>query len=37
MNAFLKGEEGLDQVLLRLSSRWDDLDVLTQRYLLQVS
>lgn len=37
MNAFLKGEEGLDQILLRLSSRWDDLDVLTQRYLLQVS
>lgn len=37
MNAFLKGEEGLDQVLLRLSSRWNDLDVLTQRYLLQVS
>lgn len=33
MNAFLKGEEGLDQVLLRLSSRWDDLDVLTQRYI----
>lgn len=37
MNAFLKGEEGLDKVLLRLSSRWNDLDVLTQRYLLQVS
>lgn len=33
MNAFLKGEEGLDKVLLRLSSRWDDLDVLTQRYI----
>lgn len=33
MNAFLKGEEGLDQVLLRLSSRWDDLNVLTQRYI----
>lgn len=33
MDAFLKGEEGLDQVLLRLSSRWDDLDVLTQRYI----
>lgn len=37
MTAFLKGEEGLDQVLLKLSSRWNDLDVLTQRYLLQVS
>ena len=33
MNAFLKGEEGLDKVLLRLSSRWNDLDVLTQRYI----
>lgn len=33
MNAFLKGEEGLDQVLLRLSGRWNDLDVLTQRYI----
>ena len=33
MNAFLKGEEGLDQVLLKLSSRWDNLDVLTQRYI----
>lgn len=33
MNAFLKGEEGLDQVLLKLSSRWNDLDVLTQRYI----
>nr|DAF00313.1 MAG TPA: minor tail protein [Herelleviridae sp.] len=33
MNAFLKGEEGLDQVLLRLSSRWNDLNVLTQRYI----
>lgn len=33
MNAFLKGEEGLDQVLLRLSERWGDLDILTQRYI----
>lgn len=33
MTAFLKGEEGLDQVLLKLSSRWTDLDVLTQRYI----
>ena len=33
MTAFLKGEEGLDQVLLKLSSRWNDLDVLTQRYI----
>lgn len=37
MNAFLKGEEGLDQVLLRLSSRWNDLDVLTQRYIATIA
>lgn len=33
MTEFLKGNEGLDQVLLRLSERWDDLDILTQRYI----
>lgn len=32
MTEFLKGNEGLDQVLLRLSERWDTLDVLTQRF-----
>ena len=34
MNEFLAGNEGLDQVFLRLSQRWNDLDILTQRYLL---
>lgn len=33
MTEFLSGQEGLDQVFLRLSERWNDLDVLTQRYL----
>lgn len=33
MNEFLAGNEGLDQVLLRLSQRWNDLDILTQRYI----
>lgn len=33
MTEFLKGNEGLDQVFLRLSERWDDLDILTQRYI----
>lgn len=33
MNEFLAGNEGLDQVFLRLSKRWNDLDILTQRYI----
>lgn len=33
MNEFLVGNEGLDQVFLRLSQRWNDLDILTQRYI----
>ena len=33
MNEFLAGNEGLDQVFLRLSQRWNDLDILTQRYI----
>lgn len=33
MTEFLKGNEGLDQVFLRLSEKWDTLDVLTQRYV----
>ena len=33
MNEFLAGKEGLDQVFLRLSKRWNDLDILTQRYI----
>lgn len=33
MNEFLAGNEGLDQVFLHLSKRWNDLDILTQRYI----
>lgn len=33
MTEFLKGNEGLDKVFLRLSEKWDTLDVLTQRYI----
>ena len=33
MTDFLAGKEGLDQIFLRLAERWNDLDVLTQRYI----
>ena len=33
MKKFLLGEEGLDDVLLQLSSRWGTLDLATQRYI----
>ena len=33
MTDFLLGKEGLDQVFLRLSEKWDDLTVLQQRYI----
>ncbi len=33
LKKFLLGEEGLDDVLLQLSSRWNTLDLATQRYL----
>lgn len=33
MTDFLTGKEGLDQIFLRLAERWNDLDVLTQRYI----
>lgn len=33
LNKFLLGEEGLDAVLLELASKWDTLDVATQRYI----
>lgn len=32
MTEFLKGNEGLDDVLLRLAEKWNTLDVLTQRF-----
>lgn len=33
MTKFFVGEEGLDQVFLDLSKKWDSLDITTQRYL----
>lgn len=33
MDAFLKGEEGLDDILLKLSERWGTLDIMTQRFI----
>ena len=33
MNDFFAGTEGLDDVLLKLASKWDTLDFTTQRYI----
>lgn len=33
MTEFFRGEEGLDEVLLRLAEKWDTLDLATQRYI----
>lgn len=33
MTKFFTGEEGLDQVFLELSKKWDNLDITTQRYI----
>ena len=33
MTKFFTGEEGLDQVFLDLSKKWDSLDITTQRYI----
>lgn len=33
MNEFFAGTEGLDDVLLKLASKWDTLDFTTQRYI----
>ena len=33
MTKFFTGEEGLDQVFLNLSKKWDSLDITTQRYI----
>lgn len=32
MTDFLVGNEGLDQVLLRLAEKWNTIDTATQRY-----
>lgn len=33
LTSFLRGEKGLDDILLDLASKWDTLDLATQRYL----
>lgn len=33
LRGFLRGEEGLDDILLQLASKWDTLDIATQRYI----
>lgn len=33
MTKFFTGEEGLDQVFLDLSKKWDSLDIVTQRFI----
>ena len=33
LKGFLMGEEGLDDILLQLASKWDTLDIATQRYI----
>lgn len=33
MTDFLAGNEGLDQVLLRLAEKWDSIDTITRRYI----
>jgi TP901 family phage tail tape measure protein len=33
MTDFLVGNEGLDQVIMRLAQKWDSLDTVTQRYI----
>lgn len=33
LNEFMSGEKGLDQILAELSSKWDSLDLMTQRYI----
>ena len=37
MTDFLLGNEGLDQVFMDLSAKWDSLDVMTQRYIATVA
>jgi hypothetical protein len=33
LNDFLKGEKGIDDIFLELASKWDTLDLATQRYI----
>ena len=33
LSGFISGEQGLDDILLELASKWDSLDIATQRYI----
>jgi len=33
LNEYLTGAKGLDQIFMELSSKWDSLDIVTQRYI----
>lgn len=33
LQGFLRGEEGIDDIFLQLASKWDTLDLATQRYI----
>ena len=33
LNEFLTGQRGLDEIFMELASKWDDLDIVQQRYI----
>ena len=33
LKGFLQGTEGIDDIFLKLASKWDSLDIATQRYI----
>jgi hypothetical protein len=33
LSDFLRGEKGIDDIFLELASKWDSLDLATQRYI----
>ena len=33
LNEFLTGQKGLDEIFMELASKWDDLDIVQQRYI----
>ncbi len=33
LNEFLVGQKGLDEIFMELASKWDDLDIVQQRYI----
>ena len=37
LNDFLNGSKGLDDILIELASKWDDLDIVQQRYIATIA